>query len=48
MFAQSCQRCQEPMRLTKRLIFPEGAIKLIFECSRCTRAVVEEEHHVEA
>lgn len=38
-----CRRCHGPMRLTKRLVFEEGSAKLIFECARCSRAVVEEE-----
>lgn len=30
------------MRLTKRLTFPDGGIKLIYECAICERARIEE------
>lgn len=38
-----CPYCQGEMRRTKRLTFPEGSVKLIYECTVCERARVEEE-----
>lgn len=37
-----CPHCPGSMRLTKRLTFPDGGIKLVYECSQCQRASILE------
>lgn len=37
-----CPNCHGTMRQTKRLSFPDGGIKLVFECTLCERARIEE------
>lgn len=36
-----CPHCRGAMQLTKRLTFPDGGIKLIYECGLCERARIE-------
>lgn len=35
-----CHHCQGDMHKTKRLTFPDGEVKLIYECRICERALV--------
>lgn len=35
-----CPHCRGAMLLTKRLRFPDGALKFIYECAQCARAQV--------
>lgn len=36
-----CLHCRGTMQLTKRLRFPDGSLKLVYECTLCERARVE-------
>lgn len=38
-----CAHCQGEMHKTKRLTFPDGEVKLIYECRICERAQVASE-----
>ncbi|MBO9539645.1 hypothetical protein J7643_03530 [bacterium] len=38
-----CRHCQGDMHKTKRLTFPDGEVKLIYECRICERALVTSE-----
>ncbi|MNL66461.1 hypothetical protein D3C87_1909320 [compost metagenome] len=40
MAQDRCVHCQGEMLKTKRLTFPDGEVKLIYECRICERAEV--------
>lgn len=46
MSHECCNHCQGDMHKTKRLTFPDGEVKLIYECRICERALVTSEASV--
>lgn len=41
MLQLKCPQCLGTMRMTKRLTFPDGGIKVVYECALCQRARID-------